>query len=92
MKSQNFLAELTAKEKKLQTLINKSFLLRDLFLGLVIYCVAIRVLGFLSSNLLFNLVLSIIVALGSATGLRRRIYKDRLKNVQQKITKLSQKK
>ena len=89
MKSQNFLAELEEKENKLHTLINKSFLLRDLFLGLVIYCVVIRILGFLSSNLLFNLVLSIIVALGSATSLRRRIYKDRLKNVQRKITKLS---
>lgn len=92
IKSQNFLAELTAKEKKLQTLIDKKFLVRDLFFALVIYCALNKLLSLFSSDLFFNSGFSLVTAPALMTSLRRRIYKDRLKNVQRKIIKLSQNK
>lgn len=92
MKSQNFLAELNAKESKLQTIIDKKFLLRDLFFALVIYCALNKILSLFSSDLLTNSGLALVTAPTLMTGLRRRIYKDRLKSVQLKITKLSQSK
>lgn len=91
-KSQNFLAELTAKESKLQTLVDKKFLLRDLFFALVIYCALNKLLSLFSSDLLANSGFALVTAPVLMTSLRRRLYKDRLKNVQLKITKLSQNK
>ena len=84
------LEKLKAKELKIKSLIDKSFLFRDLFLGFVLYCFSSKLLGLVSSSLSDILIISIIVTLATTTLLRRRIYRDRLKSIQLKIEKLSQ--